>query len=332
MTTSACWPRSRKYSAIVMPANGAIHCNPAAACATATTKMQRSGAPCSRTASIDPPTADGLLADRDIDADQVGPALIDDRIDRDRGLAGGAIADDQFALAAAEREQRIDGEDAGLHRLGDQFALDDRRRRPPRSGFCVVGRRAAVRRRAARPSGSTTRPSRLADRRLDHLAGAAHPVARLNRRPHRQAGRSRYDLRVERVREARSAPPSKRSDFVEAGVFGRPETWAMPSPIRSTRPNFGDRAPAWSGRSRLRRRFKPVDVICHEPVATPSPIRSRSARQLLCTLACGVTQFEPGDQRWVDLDETSVGRSAERLRNHLLAVASSSSGSSGARP
>ena len=72
----------------------------------------------------------------------------------DRGLADGAVADDQFALAAAEREQRVDDEHAGLHRLGDQIAVDDRRRR--RSiGSCPLRRRSAPP-SSGRPSGSTT--------------------------------------------------------------------------------------------------------------------------------------------------------------------------------
>ena len=53
-----------------------------------------------------------LLADGDIDAIEllllvaalVDRALIDDRVDGDGGLAGLAVADDQFALAAADRE------------------------------------------------------------------------------------------------------------------------------------------------------------------------------------------------------------------------------------
>src|SRR5271163_1103433 len=52
ITISACWPRSRKYSEIVKPANGAIHCNPAALDDSATTTMQRSGAPWLWMASI----------------------------------------------------------------------------------------------------------------------------------------------------------------------------------------------------------------------------------------------------------------------------------------
>ena len=55
---------------------------------------------------VDDPLDRGrLLADRDIDADDVAGLLIDDAIDGDRRLAGGAIADDQLALAAPQREQ-----------------------------------------------------------------------------------------------------------------------------------------------------------------------------------------------------------------------------------
>jgi hypothetical protein len=39
-----------------------------------------------------------LLTDRDIDADHVAVLLVDDRIERDRGLARLAVADDQLTL------------------------------------------------------------------------------------------------------------------------------------------------------------------------------------------------------------------------------------------
>ena len=58
-----------------------------------------------------------LLADGDIDADHVAALLIDDGVERDGGLAGLAVADDQLALAAADRNHGVDGLDAGLHRL-----------------------------------------------------------------------------------------------------------------------------------------------------------------------------------------------------------------------
>ena len=50
-----------------------------------------------------------LLADGDIDADDVAALLVDDRVDANGGLAGLAVADDQLALAAADGNHRIDG-------------------------------------------------------------------------------------------------------------------------------------------------------------------------------------------------------------------------------
>ena len=81
-----------------------------------------------------------LLADPDVDrikraecrvpallAGLVDPGLVDDRIHRDRGLARRAVADDELALSAADRDHRVDRHDAGLHRLAHAFALDDAR-------------------------------------------------------------------------------------------------------------------------------------------------------------------------------------------------------------
>ena len=53
-----------------------------------------------------------LLPDRVVDADDAGALLVDDRVDGDGGLAGLAVADDQLALAAADRDHRVDGLDA----------------------------------------------------------------------------------------------------------------------------------------------------------------------------------------------------------------------------
>ncbi len=55
-------------------------------------------------------------------------AWLRDRVERDGRLARGAVADDQFALAAADGDHRVNGHDARLHRLADAFALDDARR------------------------------------------------------------------------------------------------------------------------------------------------------------------------------------------------------------
>ena len=43
-----------------------------------------------------------LLADGDVDADDVLPALIDNGVGSDGGLAGLAVADDELTLAAAD--------------------------------------------------------------------------------------------------------------------------------------------------------------------------------------------------------------------------------------
>ena len=50
-----------------------------------------------------------LLPDGDVDANDVAAFLVDDRVDADGGLARLAVADDQFALAAADRDHRVDG-------------------------------------------------------------------------------------------------------------------------------------------------------------------------------------------------------------------------------
>ncbi len=70
-----------------------------------------------------------LLTDRDVHADDALALLIDDRVDRDRGLADGAVADDQLALSAADRDHRVDRLDPRLQRLLHRLAHDDSRRR-----------------------------------------------------------------------------------------------------------------------------------------------------------------------------------------------------------
>ena len=66
-----------------------------------------------------------LLADGHIEAVDVAALLIEDGVDSDGGLAGLAVADDEFALAAADGGEGVDGLQAGLHRGVDVAALDD---------------------------------------------------------------------------------------------------------------------------------------------------------------------------------------------------------------
>ncbi len=67
----------------------------------------------------------GLLTHGHVDADHVLILLVQDRVERDGGFAGLAVADDQFALATADGDHRVDGGDAGLHRLVHRLALND---------------------------------------------------------------------------------------------------------------------------------------------------------------------------------------------------------------
>src|SRR5690606_25017090 len=77
-----------------------------------------------------------LLADGDIDAVEllalvvtiVERLLVEESVEDDGGLAGLAVADDELALAAADGDQRIDGLQAGRHRLVHRLAGNDARR------------------------------------------------------------------------------------------------------------------------------------------------------------------------------------------------------------
>ena len=98
--------------------------------------------------------------------------LVDDRVDRDRGLAGLAVADDELALAAADRDHGVDRLDAGLHRLVHALALHD-------AGGLQLERAAAVGRdraesvdRVAERVDDATEVA-VADGDREDLAGAA---------------------------------------------------------------------------------------------------------------------------------------------------------------
>ena len=66
-----------------------------------------------------------LLADGHVNADESFALLVDDRVDGEGALAGLTIANDQLALTSADRDQGIDGLDAGLDRSVHSLASDD---------------------------------------------------------------------------------------------------------------------------------------------------------------------------------------------------------------
>ena len=106
-------------------------------------------------------------------------ALVDDRVDRHRGLAGLAVADDQLALAAADGNHAVDGLEAGLQRLAHRLAIDDARRDALDGQVGLRGDRPlAVDRLAERVDHAAEHL--VADRHRDDAAGALHLVAFLD--------------------------------------------------------------------------------------------------------------------------------------------------------
>ncbi len=68
-----------------------------------------------------------FLADRDVNAVHAFALLIHDRIDCNRGFSRLTVADDEFPLAPADRDHRIDGLDAGFKRGINAFARHNAR-------------------------------------------------------------------------------------------------------------------------------------------------------------------------------------------------------------
>ena len=71
----------------------------------------------------------GALADGAVDAQDVLSALVQDGVDRDGGLAGLAVAQNQLPLAAPDGNERVDDLHACLERHGDRRAVHDVRSR-----------------------------------------------------------------------------------------------------------------------------------------------------------------------------------------------------------
>src|SRR6202040_4114667 len=57
--------------------------------------------------------------------DEVVAFTVDDGVERDGGLAGLAVADDQFALAATNRNHAVNGLQPGGHGLAHRLTIDD---------------------------------------------------------------------------------------------------------------------------------------------------------------------------------------------------------------
>ena len=171
--------------------------------AEAATTMVCAMAPCSSSLRTTLAIERLLLADRDVDALNARGLLVDDGVDRHRGLAGLAVADDELALAAADRHHRVDRLVAGLHRLATRSCGRSRpapRARSGRCGLALIGPLPSI--------GCAERIDHAAEqlRAHRHLEDAARGLDR--RRP-RECACSR-PARPRRPSPARGSAPVRR--------------------------------------------------------------------------------------------------------------------------
>ena len=117
------------------------------------------------------------LADGAVDAEHVLVALVDDRVQGHRGLAGLAVADDQLPLAAADGDHGVHGLDAGLQGRAHRRPVHDGRGRPLQGPALGDAQRTLPVQGAA---GGVDHPpdQPLAHRRVRLTSGGVHPHPR----------------------------------------------------------------------------------------------------------------------------------------------------------
>ena len=261
--------------------------------------------------------------------------LVDDGVDDDGGLAGLAVADDQLALAAADRDQRVDRLDAGLHRLVHRLARNDAGRlhldaacaRRRSAGPC---RRSGCRARRPRgragrlPTGTSTMRAGAADGVAladgavvaeDHDADIVglevqrHALAGRrrgtppSRRPSRSAGRTRGRCRHRRRAPGRSRRRSPRCRSWRSAASGFP---------RSRRDGFPSQAAPFMAYCRRCSRDLRLVSYSRAPMRTTRPPSSDGS-----TCSCDIDVAVAGlDQPGAQLLALHVG---QRMRAGDLA-------------
>ena len=121
----------------------------------------------------------GLLADRHIDALHAQTLLVQDRVERNGGLAGLAVADDQLSLATADRDEGVDRLDTGLHRLVHRLAAGDARCLDLHTAGLHIGERTLAVDRLAERVDDTAQQA-VADGHGQDVAGGDHGLAFLD--------------------------------------------------------------------------------------------------------------------------------------------------------
>src|SRR5208337_5164360 len=117
-----------------------------------------------------------LLADGAVDTDQVAALAVDNGVERDRGLAGLAVANDELALATADGDHRVDGFQPSGHGLFHGLAVDNARSEAlDRNVLVGVDRAFVINGLAERVDHSTDH--RIAHRHAHDAAGALDLVA-----------------------------------------------------------------------------------------------------------------------------------------------------------
>ena len=120
-----------------------------------------------------------LLTDGNVNANYVTAFLIDNGVDANSGLAGLPVTNDEFALATANRNHRVNGFEAGRERFLDRLAFDDARGAGFNwANFFGVDRTFTIDRLAERVHNAAEQ--RIADRHAENTAGALDELALFN--------------------------------------------------------------------------------------------------------------------------------------------------------
>ena len=84
------------------------------------------------------------MPDSAVDTDEVVALAIDDRVERYRCLAGLAVANDQLALAATDRNHAVDGLQTRCHRFAHRLTVNNSRCEPLHGNEPVGRDRASI--------------------------------------------------------------------------------------------------------------------------------------------------------------------------------------------